>query len=183
MHFIQRHFQEFLLQYDIAKLGFIVSQSNVETYVRTEFAWYIEDKLNKTRRYEIYVELNRIDLQVYDTQEDINYIIELGHHVNLHKLNIEEAFEKKRRSDRAKLPDKSITNRRSVQFVHINMLTNFAINEDTIVHIEQAAATYKKYGNRNKSSNFLSSQDISHFEFTWKNSRGNLVVQVMSEIV
>jgi len=94
MSFIANHFSEFLATYNPQKLGFIVSQSNVETYIRTEFAWYLEEKLNKDRGYEIFIELNRIDLQVKDLSKSLLYKIEFGHHVNLHKLNIIDVFKK-----------------------------------------------------------------------------------------
>lgn len=178
MNFIQDQFKEFLSSYDATKLGFIVSQSNVETYVRTEFAWFLEANLNKERQYEIYIELNRIDLQVYDSLTRTTYIIEFGHHVNLHKLDVEKSFENKRASDRAKLPQKNKFSGQSIEFVHINLLTHFDLVNNPFVQIEESAATYKKYGNRNKSYNFLPTDGNYKFDFSWKNSKGHVFVQI-----
>ena len=117
MSFIANHFSEFLATYNPQKLGFIVSQSNVETYIRTEFAWYLEEKLNKDRGYEIFIELNRIDLQVKDISKSLVYIIEFGHHVNLHKLDILENFDIKYSSDYGKLNVKNRFDDNKVEFV------------------------------------------------------------------
>jgi hypothetical protein len=178
MSFIQDQFKAFLSSYDATKLGFIVSQSNVETYVRTEFAWFLEENLNNERRYEIYIELNRIDLQVYDSLAGVTYFIEFGHHVNLHKLDVGKSFDNKRESDRAKLPQKNKFDGQVIEFVHINLLTHFDLANNPFVHIEESAATYKKYGNRNKSFNFLSAESNYKFDFSWKNSKGHLFVQI-----
>ena len=122
MNFISSHFSDFLATYSPQKLGFVVSQSNVETYMRTEFAWYLEEKINKGREYEIFIELIRIDLQVKDVSKNLVYIIEFGHHVNLHKLDVIESFNKKYTSDKDKLDIKNRFEDNKVEFVHINML-------------------------------------------------------------
>ena len=183
MSFIANHFSEFLATYNSQKLGFIVSQSNVETYIRTEFAWYLEEKLNKDRGYEIFIELNRIDLQVKDISKSLVYIIEFGHHVNLHKLDIVENFDIKYSSDYGKLNVKNRFDDNKVEFVHINLLTHFDPKKEPIVHIEEAAATFKKYGNKNKSYNYLVGESLLKFGFTWKNSKGHLLVDIKTEIV
>jgi hypothetical protein len=183
MNFISNHFSDFLATYDAEKLGFIVSQSNVETYMRTEFAWYLEERLNKDRTYQIFIELGRIDLQVTDLSNNLVYIVEFGHHVNLHKLDIVESFNRKYISDKDKLNVKNRFDDKKVEFVHINMLTHFDAKEDSIVHIEEVAATFRKYGNKNKSYNYGEDDSVLKFDFAWKNSKGYLLVSVKNELV
>lgn len=190
MEFIRNNFFEFLNNYSGAKLGFIVSQSNVESFLRTEFAWYLAEKFHNYDNYKIFVELHRIDLNVFDLTENVRYIIEFGHMVNLHNIFVEKCFEQKMKLDEKKLPQKlkrtSYESNKEflTQFVHINMLTEFKIGQSKLCEIEEDSATFLKYGKKAKAKyNSESHPEWKAFPFIWRRSYGNFNVHIQSKLI
>jgi len=191
MNIIKNSFEEFLNTYNPTKLGFIVSQSNVENFLRTEFAWYLARIFSESVNYKIYIELQRIDLQVISTTEKVNYFVEFGHIVNLHNVDVERGFNEKYTSDLekftgknkgkfAKNKNKEFTN----HFIHINLLTEFNTNSNKVCEIEESAATFVKYGKTSKAKYDINNDlKWKKIPFTWKNSNGSLVVDIKSYIL
>ena len=163
-------FREFITDKEVKdELEFCLTQSQVEQFVRSKFAYWVHKKFKKSFSL---IETNRIDLVIQI--EGYKYCLEFGHQVNLLK-HTPSGHKKKIKEDVEKLPGKlkSLSNKidgfsreNNVCCCTISLFTDFHLvkieNKLEVKYfqdrLDYQSGVFAKYGKTvsDKSGNYLS---------------------------